>query len=356
MASFEIKKDVDLASLTTMKIGGKAKYLVEILSSDQLSEVLDWAKGRHLPYYLLGGGSNTVFDDGYFEGLVIAINIKGIEKVEDEQGYAIVRIGAGEDWDYAVEQVVGMELWGMEALSGIPGNNGATPYQNIGAYGQEVKDTIDRIDVYDTQKASFDTLANDDCKFGYRDSIFKSSQKGRYIITNVYFKLSKKPLGVPTYKDVVQYFQSKSIDNPNIHQIREAILEIRKTKFVDPSIMPNSGSFFKNPVVDAYTAEKLMERFPEVKPYPQDNKIFPVENNQYKIAAGWLLQELGFKGKDFGKIRIDPNHALVIENKDGATKRDLLKVVDQIIKEAREKFGIKLEPEPVIVDFQNFKA
>jgi UDP-N-acetylmuramate dehydrogenase len=120
--------------------------------------------------------------------------------------------------------------------------------------------------------------------------------------------------------------------------------------------MPNSGSFFKNPIVDAYTAEKLMKRFPEVKPYPQDNKIFPVENNQYKIAAGWLLQELGFKGKDFGKIRIDPNHALVIENKDGATKQDLLKVVDQIIIEAREKFGIKLEPEPVIVDFQNLKA
>ena len=192
MTTFELKQNVDLAELTTMKIGGKAKYFTEIISSDQLEEVLSWAQDNNVPFYLLGGGSNTIFDDGVFDGLIIAINIKGIEKISEDEVSAIVRVGAGEDWDYTVAEIVAMELWGMEALSGIPGKTGAAPYQNIGAYGQEVKDTIDHIEAYDMGSRKFTIIPNADCQFGYRDSIFKSKHKGRYVITNV-LKISERP-------------------------------------------------------------------------------------------------------------------------------------------------------------------
>lgn len=356
MPKFKIQKNIDLSKLTTIKIGGKARYYVEVSSSDQLKEALSWSEGQQLPFYILGGGSNTVFGDGFFEGLILQINIRGIKKVSEDKDSAIIKVGAGEDWDETVKQIVDMDLWGMEALSGIPGKTGAAPYQNIGAYGQEIKDTVDQIEVLDTINKQVAKLSNEECQFAYRDSVFKGSQRGRYIITNVYFKLSKKPLGIPSYKDVVAYFTANNIANPTINQIRDAILEIRKSKFVDPSVMPNSGSFFKNPTVDASTAERLMKKFPNIRPYPEDNKIFPISQGRYKIAAGWLLQELGYKGKDFGKIRIDPNHALVIENQAGASQQDLLTVIKKIQKDVENNFGIVLEPEPVIVKFENLKV
>lgn len=349
--NIDIKENVELGKLTTMKIGGKAKYFTRISNTQQLASALEWVNGKGLPYFILSGGSNTIFDDGTFNGLVLLIDIKGFEVTDQDQNTATIKAGAGEDWDELVAKTVEMGLSGMEALSGIPGKTGATPYQNIGAYGQEVKDTIQTVEVYDTTDGQIKLLSNSDCHFGYRDSIFKSSQKNRYIITAVSFKLSKKPASMPNYKDVQKYFENSKISSPNVMQIREAVLEIRKNKFVDPSFMPNSGSFFKNPEVSRATAEMLMRKFPEVKPYPQDNKIFPLENGNYKVAAGWLIQELGFKGKDFGSVRVDPNHALVLENKDSATQRDLLELVGQIQAQAKENYGIDLEPEPVIVTF-----
>jgi UDP-N-acetylmuramate dehydrogenase len=351
--SLKIKENVELAQLTTMKIGGTARYFTEITTADQLAEIFDWTANHNMPYLILGGGSNTIFDNGTYNGLVIRMDIKGFEVVEDDNDQSIIKVGAGEDWDETVKQSVDMGLSGMEALSGIPGTTGATPYQNIGAYGQEIKDTLDSVEVYDTTDRQIKTLTNSECQFGYRDSIFKSSQKGRYIITSVSFKLSKKPAEIPNYKDVQRYFEKEKISNPTAMQIRNAILEIRKNKFVDPSVMPNSGSFFKNPEVSRSVADKLLALFPEIKPYPQDNKVFPLENGNYKIAAGWLIQELGYKGKDFGKVRVDPNHALVLENKDGATQQDLLKLVQEIQASAKQKFDIDLEPEPVIVTFDS---
>lgn len=349
--SLKIKENVELAELTTMKIGGTARYFTEVTTAGQLAEVFDWTANHNLPYLILGGGSNTIFDNGLYHGLVIRIDIKGFEVTHEDENYSMVKVGAGEDWDETVKRTVSMGLSGMEALSGIPGTTGATPYQNIGAYGQEIKDSLESVEVYDTTDRQLKTLSNAECRFGYRDSIFKSSQKGRYIITAVSFKLSKKPAEIPNYKDVQKYFEKENLPRPNAEQIRKAILEIRKNKFVDPSVMPNSGSFFKNPEVSRATADKLLAQFPEIKPYPQDNKVFPLENGNYKIAAGWLIQELGYKGKDFGSVRVDPNHALVLENKDGATQQDLLKLVREIQTSAKEKFGIDLEPEPVIVTF-----
>ena len=351
--NLEIRENVNLAELTTMKIGGTAKYFTEVTSPKQLADIFDWVANKNLPYFILSGGSNTIFDDGEYNGLIIQINIKGFEIISEDANSCTVKVGAGEDWDETVKRTVDKGLAGMEALSGIPGKTGATPYQNIGAYGQEIKDTLDSVEVYDSTDRQIKVINSQDCQFGYRDSIFKSSQKGRYIITAVSFKLSKNPASLPNYKDVQKYFEERGLSKPSAKQIRQAVLEIRKTKFVDPSIMPNSGSFFKNPEVSRETAEKIMAKFPEVKPYPQDNKIFPLENGNYKIAAGWLIQELGYKGKDFGKVRVDPNHALVLENKQGATQQDLLKLVSDIQKSAKEQYDIDLEPEPVIVSFNS---
>lgn len=347
--NFELHKDVDLASLTTFKIGGITKYFVEIFNENELSEVFDWIKSNDLPYFILGSGSNTVFGDETFPGVVIKINIMGFDITQENNDFAIIKVGSGEDWDKLVERTVMMQLSGIEALSGIPSSTGAAPVQNIGAYGQEVKDTIDSVVVYDTHKNKVTSLANKECDFNYRDSIFKSSQKGRYIICYVLFKLSKHQPSIPKYKDVINYFHDRQIKNPTLAQIRDAIIEIRKKKFVNPSIMPNAGSFFKNPVVSKKIAEKIMLKYPKIKPYPEDTKIFPNPDGTYKIAAGWLIQEAGLKGIELDKVRIDPSHALVIENKGGASQKDLMQLVDKIRKRVYDLYEIELEIEPIIV-------
>ncbi|MSR68394.1 UDP-N-acetylmuramate dehydrogenase [Candidatus Saccharibacteria bacterium] len=349
--SFQPQQNVDLAELTTFKIGGRAAFFTEVTSASQLPEIFAWLKQNSLPHLVLSGGSNTIFGDGIFRGLVIKISIMGFAVISESEKSAVIMVGSGEDWDEIVKRVVERGLSGMEALSGIPGLTGATPVQNIGAYGQELKDTVKSVEVFDTKSSELGSLSRAECDFGYRDSIFKSDLKGRYIITSVVFELSKKAPGVPNYKDVVSYFESHNIASPNLEQIRQAVLEIRRGKFVDPSIMPNAGSFFKNPVVTELVAKKIMQQNPDVKVYPEDTKIIPLEGGNYKIAAGWLIQNLGLKGLELEKVRIDPNHALVLENKGGASQKDLKELVSKIQDAAMQKYGIALEPEPVIVEF-----
>jgi len=347
--NLKIQENVPLAELTTFKIGGNARYFIEINSASELTDTFEWVKDKGLDYFILGGGSNTIFSDEDYLGLIIKMNIMGFEAIDEDESISTIKVGAGEDWDETVKRTVDMNLSGMEALSGVPGNTGATPVQNIGAYGQEVKDTIEFVEAYDTKENKITKLSNKDCNFSYRDSIFKSSQKGRYIICFVAFKLSKKAASIPQYKDVINYFIDKDISSPNLREIREAILEIRKNKFVNPSIMPNAGSFFKNPKVPKEIAEKIMLKYPDIKPYPEDTKIFPNPDGTYKLAAGWLIQEAGFKGVELEKVRIDPNHALVLENKGGATQKDLMMLVDKVKAKVFELFEVELEIEPVVV-------
>lgn len=347
--NLKIQENVPLAELTTFKIGGNARYFIEINSASELTDTFEWVKDKGLDYFILGGGSNTIFSDEDYLGLIIKMNIMGFEVIDEDESISTIKVGAGEDWDETVKRTVDMNLSGMEALSGVPGNTGATPVQNIGAYGQEVKNTIEFVETYDTKENKITKLSNKDCNFSYRDSIFKSSQKGRYIICFVAFKLSKKAASIPKYKDVMNYFKNRNISTPNLREIREAILEIRKNKFVNPSIMPNAGSFFKNPKVPKEIAEKIMLKYPDIKPYPEDTKIFPNPDGTYKLAAGWLIQEAGFKGVELEKVRIDPNHALVLENKGGATKKDLMVLVDKVKAKVFELFEVELEIEPVVV-------
>lgn len=347
--NLKIQENVPLAELTTFKIGGNARYFAEINSIDELVEAFEWVRDKGLGYFILGGGSNTIFSDEDYLGLIIKMNIMGFEVIDEDESSSTIKVGAGEDWDETVKRTVDMNLSGMEALSGVPGNTGATPVQNIGAYGQEVKDTIEFVEVYDTKDSKITKLSNDDCNFSYRDSIFKSSEKGRYIICFVAFRLSKKTAGIPQYKDVINYFKQRNISTPNLREIREAILEIRKNKFVNPSIMPNAGSFFKNPKVPKEIAEKIMLKYPDIKPYPEDTKIFPNPDGTYKLAAGWLIDEAGFKGVELEKVRIDPNHALVLENKGGASQKDLMDLVDKVRNKVFEVFEVELEIEPVVI-------
>jgi|688.fasta_scaffold31189_4 UDP-N-acetylmuramate dehydrogenase len=347
--NLKIQENVPLAELTTFKIGGNARYFAEINSINELVEAFEWVKDKGHDYFILGGGSNTIFSDEDYLGLIIKMNIMGFEVIDEDESSSTIKVGAGEDWDETVERTVNMNLSGMEALSGVPGNTGATPVQNIGAYGQEVKDTIEFVEAYDAEQSKITKLSNEDCNFSYRDSIFKSSEKGRYIICFVAFRLSKKTAGIPQYKDVINYFKLRNVSSPNLKEIRKAILEIRKSKFVNPSIMPNAGSFFKNPTVSKGIAEKIILKYPDIKPYPEDTKIFPNSDGTYKLAAGWLIQEAGFKGIEFEKVRIDPNHALVLENKGGASQKDLMELVEKIRSKVLELFDVELEIEPIIV-------
>ncbi len=345
---FKLQQHVDLATLTTMKIGGAALYFTELNNPSQLPEVFAWLSRHKLPHIILSGGSNTVFDDGEFRGLVIKLSFMGKKVIDQAVSYVTLSVTAGEDWDNLVSYAVDHGWAGIESLSGIPGLCGAAPVQNIGAYGQEISDVLVSAEAYDTSSDSLVVLKNSDCGFGYRDSIFKSSQKGRYIITSITLRLSTKPPSIPDYEDVKQYMLEHNISQPTLHELRGSILAIRKNKFADPNTIPNSGSFFGNPIVNATKAKQLQQAFPDIRLYQQND-------GNYKISAGWLIESLGLKGHQFGSIQIDPSHALVLENPDKATRKELDRAILDIQKAVMSKYGIKLIPEPELVRFSHTK-
>jgi UDP-N-acetylmuramate dehydrogenase len=235
-----------------------------------------------------------------------------------------------------------MNLVGIEALSLIPGTVGASPVQNIGAYGSEVKDTIVEVEVFDTEKREFSKISNKDCNFGYRDSIFKNEAKGRYIITEVTYRLNKSLPSIPKYPGVAKYFEDMEIVTPNLSQIRDAIIYIRKEKLPDSNTTPNVGSFFKNPIVLNDVANRIKIDFP-------DAKFFSVDERHIKVPAGWLIENAGLKGKSFGNVSVYDKNALVLVNMKDASFEDIISARDKIIKTVKERFGIVLEQEPEII-------
>ncbi len=338
----EVKENVDIRDYCTFKVGGQFRYFVEIYDKSDLSEVCKIAKEKNLPIHVLGGGSNMVFPDGILEVVALKINFSGFEVVNDSNEYTEIKIGSGENWDSVVERTVAMNLSGVEALSAIPGTTGATPVQNVGAYGQETKDTLVEVEVFDIDNQSFTKLSNKDCGFSYRDSIFKREGKGRYIITSVTFRLSKSPAAIPNYPGVKRYFDEKGIVNPSLSEIRESIVSIRSVKLPDPKKVANVGSFFKNAIVPKVDAERLVESYPNMT-------IFPIDEIHTKVPAGWLIENTGLKGHDFGPISVYANNALVLVNNGSATRADVEQVRDEIVNTVFQKFGITLEAEPEFV-------
>ncbi len=337
-----VQKEVDIKPITTLKIGGTVAYLATAATRDDIPLVYKELSAKEVPVIVLGGGSNVVFPDGMLEAAILKIEIQGFEVIEETPEYITVKVGAGEEWDDIVERTVSMNLWGIEAMSKIPGTVGGTPIQNVGAYGQEIKDTLVEVEAYDIEKDIFTTLSNAECQFKYRDSIFKHSEGKKYIVTSMILRLNKNGGAIPQYPGVKKYFDEKGITEPTLQQIRQAIIDIRAHKLPDPKQIANVGSFFKNPIVENTIAEDLKNKY-------SDMPTFPGGEGKTKIPAGWLIETAGLKGKDFGTIKTYEHNALVLVNKGGATHGELLSAKDFIIETVREKFGITLEPEPIFI-------
>jgi len=341
-----IQEYVDIKNYSTIKIGGQFRYFVIIKDIQELKMLYAITqkelKYKNIPIFILGGGSNIIFSDGVINIIALKIEIKGFEIVAETDEYIDIKVGAGENWDDFVKKSVEMNLSGVEAMSIIPGTVGAGPVQNVGAYGVEVKDIILNVEVFDKNINEFKILSNLDCKFGYRDSIFKNEEKDRYIITNVFYRLSKKEPKIPNYPDVLKYFTDKNLLNPSLNDIRESIIFIRNSKLPDFKNLPNVGSFFKNPIIENIQIDKLKEDYPNIK-------IFPIDENYSKIPAGWLIENAGLKGKSFGNISVYDKSALVLVNNNNASFEDLIYAKNEIIKIVKDKFGIILEQEPEII-------
>lgn len=336
----EVEEYVDIREHTTFKVGGQFRYFITLSDPKQLPELYKFAKEKGLPVHIIGSGSNMVFPDGVYNHVVARIEFCDFEIASDTDEYADIKIGAGEMWDYVVENVVAVGLSGIEAMSAIPGSCGATPVQNVGAYGQEIKDTLISVEVFDTKDDTIKSLSNPECEFAYRDSIFKGKEKGRYVIVAITLRLWKnKQVTIPNYPGVKRYFLDNNINNPTLQEIRDAIIDIRKSKLPDPKDIPSAGSFFKNTIVSKEKGDSLKKDYP-------DMVLFQVDENNVKVPSGFLIEKAGLKGKNFGTISSYAHNAMVLINNGGATRVDVERVKDEIIKIIYDKFGVTLEAEP----------
>lgn len=343
---YKIQEYVDIKEYSTLCTGGQFRYFTIISSLEDLTSLYAVAQNeveyKNLPFFILGGGSNIVFSDGVINVFAIKVEIKGFEIINETQNFTDIKVGAGEIWDKVVEKTVFMNLSGLESLSAIPGTVGASPVQNIGAYGAEAKDTILEVEVFDIKSGSIVKLSNEDCKFGYRDSIFKNEARGKYIITAVTYRLLKSIPFMPNYPGVLKYFNEREIVGPSLAQIRDAIIYIRKEKLPNPKEIPNVGSFFKNPIVLNKVAYKIKNEY-------SNAKFFPVDEDFTKIPAGWLIENAGLKGKSFGNVGVYEKNALVLVNTNNANCKDIIFARNEIIRIVKDKFGITLEQEPEII-------
>lgn len=314
--------------LTSFRVGGEIEYYFEAKNRNELTHVVKKAKTLALPIFIIGGGSDILVSDSRFEGVVIKYVGKNSRMSELQKSRILITADAGMEWDKLVEFAVNNGLQGIECLSGIPGMVGASPIQNIGAYGQELKDTFVKLTAYDIEKEKFVTFDNKDCLFSYRESCFKDPENWqRFIITDITLKLKK-------YND----------PDLTLKNIRDEILRVRREKFESPNEAPNAGSFFKNPVVNLKIKNQIAKSFPDVKFYSFGNK--------FKIAAGWLIEKAGWKGRVLGKAAVSEKHALVLLNKTGRAKAsEIFDLSEKIIKDVYEKFGIRLQREVQLINF-----
>lgn len=347
-----IRQNVALAPLTTLGVGGPARFFVEALTEAEVIEAVEFARSRQLPLFVLGGGSNLVVSDAGFAGLVLRVGIADVSNCTAPNGVVIFDAGAGFDWDALVAQTVDAGCAGMECLSGIPGTVGGTPVQNVGAYGQEVSETIQEVRVLDSQSLQIKTLSNADCSFTYRSSIFNTTERGHYIILRVSFTL--RPGGKPNlhYADLQKFFANRP-GEPTLAEARMAVREIRRGKAM--LIVPGDqdarsvGSFFKNPIVEQSFFEQLSER---LRSRALQLPSYPAADGFRKLPAAWLVEHAGFsKGYVKGAAGISHQHALAIVNRGDATAADIIALKDEIQSHVFDEFGIGLRAEPVLVGF-----
>ncbi|MFZ0733710.1 MAG: UDP-N-acetylmuramate dehydrogenase [Candidatus Sulfotelmatobacter sp.] len=346
-----VQENVPLAPLTTFRLGGSARFFVEAKSRSEVKDAVDFARARDLPLFILGGGSNLVVSDAGWPGLVLKIAITGIERQPGEtDGRVIFEVGAGESWDDFVSTAVDANCGGVECLSGIPGSVGGTPVQNVGAYGQEVSDTIESVEVFDPKDNQVRELCHEACGFAYRSSIFNTTERGRFIILRVTYALALGAASHLAYADLKRYFEGRAA-SPSLAETREAVRQIRARKGMlivegDPDCR-SAGSFFKNPVLSDEAHGNLNKRAAAkgliVPSYPALDK-------NKKISAAWLVEHSGFcRGYMLGHAGISSKHTLALINRGGANAADILALKDQIQRRVQETWDVRLEPEPVFV-------
>ncbi len=329
-----------LKAYNTFGIDVNAKEFISVSSLPELQSVLE--KYKHEEIFVLGGGSNMLLTQD-IQKPVVHINLTGIQIVKQDKSHVWVEVQAGENWHQFVLWTLENDFGGIENLSLIPGNIGSAPIQNIGAYGVELKDVFDSCKAINIKTQEIKTFTLAECKFGYRESVFKSSEKDKYIILSVTLKLTKKDHKISTsYGVISNELQKMEIYNPTIQDISKAVIAIRQSKLPDPKEIGNSGSFFKNPVVTRKTFEKVQEQYPEMP-------FYEVSENEIKIPAGWLIETAGFKGKRFGDAGVHQKQALVLVNYGNATGKEIYDLAKTIQKTILDKFGIVIETEVNIV-------
>ena len=336
-----IIENYPLLKLNTFGVDVKAKYFTSINTINELIEVTKTNVFKDLELLILGGGSNILFTKD-FDGLAILNNIKGKEIIDQNQQSIFLKIGAGENWHELVMYCVDNGWGGIENLSLIPGNTGTAPMQNIGAYGVEIKETFIELEALEISSGKIVKFNNSDCEFGYRESVFKNKMKNQYIILNITLELKKNPVLNINYGDVKAILESQNIKNPAIKEVSNAIISIRQSKLPDPKKIGNSGSFFKNPIVSLNQLELIKKKYPNVVNYE-------INENEFKIAAGWLIERAGWKGKKFNNYGIHEKQALVLVNYGLANGMEIFELSEKIILDIKDKFGITLEREVNII-------
>ena len=336
----DVMTNISLKQYTTMKLGGETRFMATADSASDVVSLYRNARKENLPIFVLGGGSNVITHDEVFEGIVLLNKIKGFEVISETDETTDVKIGAGEVWDEVVEKAIGLGLQGIEAMSGIPGTAGAAPVQNVGAYGQEIADTLISLEAYDSKTDTIVTISADECDFSYRNSIFRDKEKGRYCILNITLRLNKAEPKPPYYASLQRYIDENDIREVNLSVIRVAVLNIRSEKLPDPAELPSAGSFFKNALVEKWKLEELQKEYSDIPNYA-------MSDGRYKIPTGWLIDKTGLRGYRSHGMRVYEKNALVLVNDSATGYDDLAAIREEIVQIVFDKFGIKIEQEPL---------
>lgn len=337
----EIQKRISLRPYNTFGIESFAEYFVEVRSIDEIWNAIQFAKEQNLSILFLNGGSNLLLTRDW-EGLVIKINLKGIEIVRETEDLVWVKVQTGENWHEFVQYTLQNDFGGLENLSLIPGNAGTAPMQNIGAYGVEIKDSMTELSALEIASGKVQIFTKDDCRFGYRESVFKNELKNQFVLLDVIFQLTKRNHVLHTeYGAIQSELTNRNIENPTIQDVSKAVIAIRQSKLPNPKEIGNSGSFFKNPVISTQQFEEIKKSYPNISGYPNGDNV--------KVAAGWLIETAGWKGKRFGDAGVHEKQALVLVNYGRATGKEIYDLSERIIQDIHQKFGIELEREVNII-------
>lgn len=334
------RHDVSLADANTFGLPGRARLLADVGSEAEAAVALAKARAAQLPVTILGGGSNIVLA-GDVDGLVLRPRLRGIRLLEEKDGVCLVEAMAGENWHEFVRHCLAQGWYGLENLSLIPGTVGAAPIQNIGAYGVELTDVMHSLSAMDRQTGEQREFSRDDCGFAYRDSVFKGAARDRYLITRVRFALRRIPQLHLDYGDIRAELAAAGITTPTPLDVSNAVIAIRQRKLPDPALIGNAGSFFKNPMVSAAQYAALQRQFPAIVGHPQGEQV--------KLAAGWLIEQAGWKGRDLGRAGCYERQALVLVNRGGATGAEVLALAAAIMRDVEARFGVRLEAEPGVL-------